>query len=323
MAESGLHTIVIGQPMLPVVLLVLLGITALAGCSTSESAPELSPITSALNFRASSDMSTTSTSVAVADVTGSAPWRSAEAPNEATVDECPQDVMLFGPSASNFALTYPSIAYVTLGELHRSGLVFEGFDVSESSESQVLTPLIAAVLTRCAADVRLLLELGADPSQAAVVSGRTPGEAALEVDRVDILVELLEGGVDVMSTGTEDAPLVHLAISHSAGRALAELLERRADPTVRHFGRTPIEWAAYNGWLEGVQTLAPYSADLLGYALYSAIEERQQEVVAFLLKSGVPLESPPPDYMIWSGITDVSEAAELIADQAIIDLIVG
>lgn len=233
--------------------------------------------------------------------------------------DCPRPIAVFGEDTDQRYSAHPSISYVASGQLHREGTVFEGFDLSESSEVLRLTPLVAAILTGCTEDALLLLELGADPTLAPAPS-RSPASAAMEVDDAVVLSELIERGVDVETTLSLGESLLFVAVQESAEASLIELLARGADPTKSHLGMTVVEAAAANGWIEGVTLLADQPGVALDGALYGAIRFSQLETVELLFDLGASIDAEPPG-VTWPSVSSVVDAATQIGDQAVLDAV--
>src|SRR5687768_13048880 len=136
----------------------------------------------------------------------------------------------------------------------------------DSAFPNVLDPLTATDLLALAIYrsplplVRALLDMGAHPNYDAL-DGFPAVYAALSTTRPDrhaLMELLLDRGADVNARGINDYTPLHYAVSLRDGRAIALLLARGADPTLKtriDDYATPLEEAELRGNVEGAAML--------------------------------------------------------------------
>jgi hypothetical protein len=184
---------------------------------------------------------------------------------------------------------------LAIGDLDRAReLVEAGHDVNATLEDLWLTPLVAAVDSGCGSAVDWLLEAGAAPGLR--VGAIEPILLAARWGQASVIDRLLEAGADPNTTGYDfEATPLHLAVSSRCVDCLDVLLAAGADMEAVNYASTPLDNAAANGWLPGVNYLLAVGGASLQNALYEAIREDQVEVVMLLVDNGADPDAPSGD----------------------------
>jgi ankyrin repeat protein len=181
---------------------------------------------------------------------------------------------------------------LAIGDLDRAReLVDAGHDVNVALEDMWLTPLVAAVDSGCGSAVDWLLEAGAEPGLR--VGDVEPILLAARWGQASVIELLLEAGADPNTAGYDSqATSLHLAVDARCLECLDILLAAGADIEAVNYARTPLDNAATNGWLDGVNHLVAAGAGSLQNALYEAIREDQVEAVKLLVDHGADPDAP-------------------------------
>ena len=119
-----------------------------------------------------------------------------------------------------------------------------------------LTPLGIAALAGDARLVRLLLRHGADPYLRSS-TGNMPLYDAVQLERIDVIAELMAAGVDLERPSRIGLPAISTAAATGRARALDYFIRRGIDPRLpdRKKGYPPLYWALYYGQLESADVL--------------------------------------------------------------------
>jgi cytohesin len=142
--------------------------------------------------------------------------------------------------------------------------------------------------------VSLLLDAGAQVNVAERKSGNTPLYAAVFRDKLNIVEALLKAGADVNAENQWGSPL-HFA--SSPGTATALLKAKAKVNAVNSGGRTPLHYAARNGFDQVVHTLLGAGADVNigrnidGTPLFRAAQEGHAQTVDALIEAGADVNA--------------------------------
>jgi hypothetical protein len=120
------------------------------------------------------------------------------------------------------------------------------------------TPLIGAAMRNDAAEVKRLLDSGANPNEGRFVGGGTPIFYALMHHNRDIVEAMIAKGADVKATdGAGDTTLMWAAYDEAADTALVQkLLALGVDPSAKNKnGETALTWAMRRGYTPVVEML--------------------------------------------------------------------
>lgn len=184
---------------------------------------------------------------------------------------------------------------LAIGDLDRAReLVDAGHDVNVALEDLWLTPLVAAVDSGCGSAVDWLLEAGAEPGLR--VGAIEPILVAARWGQASVIERLLKAGSDPNTVGFDaEATSLHLAVGARCLECLDVLLDAGADIEAINYARTPLDNAATDGWLAGVDHLVNAGAGSLQSALYDAIAEDQVAVLELLVDHGANPDAPSSD----------------------------
>jgi len=121
--------------------------------------------------------------------------------------------------------------------------------------------LIESAVKNDAANVRLLLNRGADPNTVSSI-GNTALMYAAEKGNMEIMRMLVEAGADVNTQGFNGENPLFLAIFSNDFQAAKYLLEQGANPNIKDdFGVTPLIYAAATDQYQSADLLMFYDAD--------------------------------------------------------------
>lgn len=145
------------------------------------------------------------------------------------------------------------------------------------------------------AEVRKLLDEGANVNGRFGGKGDTPLLGAVSFGQTEVVRLLLTRGADVNATFAEGGGTALDMAAYKGNAEIAKvLLEAGADPNIRdaRYGWTPLHAAAKRGNAEIVQLLISHGADINARnndgntALYVAKVEGREEIVAMLKRAG-------------------------------------
>jgi hypothetical protein len=154
------------------------------------------------------------------------------------------------------------------------------------------TPLLGAIMRQDVAEVKRLLDSGADPNQGRFFGGTTPLLLAIAQHQHEVALQLLEKGADPKAVDAGGSTALMWASTTETGELsiVKELLRRGADPNLPNkSGETALMWALKRGYTPVVETLKQHGASdaaMVKTAVERAITLLQKSGPEFIKVSG-------------------------------------